>query len=542
MLIFNHELLENSFKPEQFSVYNTIPFAIIISDLQGQILFVNDAGTNFELFAKPKPYAEITLDYLHKINPAKWQNNKDKALKKGETVFHGKIGTAEIGVNKFEIYVKKLLIGDKEFLLNILRDISKDVSEKTIANQQIAHYQTIFDSVPALIFVKDIENRILNINKTIEEIGNFEVEHTIGKNLYDLLEDHELAEKNWRDDLEVIETGLPKRNIIEPFYRDKSRWFLTDKIPYRDASGKITGVIGFSIDITERKNVEDALVRSEKKFRQLFDTSPDGIIISNLKGEFISANNAFLHLTGYAEDEIAHLSFAIITPTEDKPVENDFIEKSMTSGMESQIYTKYYLHKDKTTKIPVRINCWIIKNEAGKPIQLGVYVKDISIELRAVELENSLLEKEKAELKRNLDYQTQQLSMKVTQLIEKSELANHIISQLSEIETNDETIAKRIRNLIFDIKTSSSDDFWIEFETTFGQINQSFYERLSEAYPNITKNDRKISAFLRMNLSTKDIANITHQSIRSIEMARSRLRKKLKLSRSENISTFLSKF
>jgi len=66
------------------------------------------------------------------------------------------------------------------------------------------------------------------------------------------------------------------------------------------------------------------------------------------------------------------------------------------------------------------------------------------------------------------------------------------------------------------------------------------YKRLYEKYPELTSYEQQICAFLRMNLYTKEIASITGRSEKSIEVTRSRIRKKLDLSRKDNLSNFLA--
>jgi PAS domain-containing protein len=76
--------------------------------------------------------------------------------------------------------------------------------------------------------------------------------------------------------------------------------------------GEIIGVIGFSIEITERKNAENALIESEQKFRLLFDTSPEGVLLATLDGKIISTNQAFQNIIGYTAEELPQLSFSDI--------------------------------------------------------------------------------------------------------------------------------------------------------------------------------------------------------------------------------------
>jgi len=121
-----------------------------------------------------------------------------------------------------------------------------------------AEYETILDSVPALIFYKDRENRMVRVNKAFAEAMGLPKERIEGKGCSEIWPDQ--AEQYWNDDLEVMKSGRPKRGIIEPLVTsDGTRWIQTDKIPFRDEAGRTTGVIGFAIDITERRRAEESV-------------------------------------------------------------------------------------------------------------------------------------------------------------------------------------------------------------------------------------------------------------------------------------------
>lgn len=409
---------------------------------------------------------------------------------------------------------------------------------------EIVDKQTILDAIPALIFVKDTENRLIGMNKTFEEVTGLQAAEVKFKKINEIIEDNVLAETYWKNDLEVIASGIPRRNIIENLITDTSKWVITDKIPLRSETGEIKGILGFSVDITERKYAEEALMRSEQRFRLFFDTSPDGIILSTLDGKFLSVNPAFENLTGYNSDDIENLTFQHITPVS-WPTKNDeinMVDTLITDVSATLSIEKEYQRYDGSA-VPVRVTGWIIRDELSNPTQLCIFVKDLTFEKKADELEKSLLKKEKEELSKYLDAKTRELSTKITQLIEKTELVVNVITQLEKIldKTTPDAILG-IQAIIKDLKRSSNNNFWSEFEYTFGQINQSFYNNLFIAYPNLTNNEKRICAFLKMNLSTKDISTITHQTARSIEIARSRLRNKMKLDRNENLPKFLSQF
>lgn len=95
--------------------------------------------------------------------------------------------------------------------------------------------------------------------------------------------------------------------------------------------------------------------------------------------------------------------------------------------------------------------------------------------------------------------------------------------------------------MIKELLQNTSQDVWKEFELRFQEVHSDFYKNLNKTFPDLTPNEKKICAFLRLNMSTKDISAITYQSTRSIDMARFRLRKKMKLENDENLINYLAK-
>lgn len=80
---------------------------------------------------------------------------------------------------------------------------------------------------------------------------------------------------------------------------------------------------------------------------------------------------------------------------------------------------------------------------------------------------------------------------------------------------------------------------WKTFETNLNQIHNEFIIKLSKKYPNLTPKDIKLCLYLKMNLSSKEIAPMLNISFRGVELQRYRLRKKLGLHQDENLSKFM---
>jgi PAS domain S-box-containing protein len=130
----------------------------------------------------------------------------------------------------------------------------------------------ILDSIPAAVFFKDKDNKIIRVNKAFADNAGCRKEEIEGRSIFDFFPEkdcHSLEEH-----MEILNSGIPKRNILEYIETQYGpRWFEVDKIPYIDKEGKIAGVVCFAIDVTEKKKSLEALHQSECRYRRIFDTT-----------------------------------------------------------------------------------------------------------------------------------------------------------------------------------------------------------------------------------------------------------------------------
>ena len=91
-------------------------------------------------------------------------------------------------------------------------------------------------------------------------------------------------------------------------------------------------------------------------------------------------------------------------------------------------------------------------------------------------------------------------------------------------------------------ESADSDNFWEVYQNNFNLIHKNFFKNLRERYPSLTPTDLRFCALLRLNLSTKDIAQFTGLTVRGVEGARYRLRRKLDLPEGINLVDFLLHF
>ncbi|MDR3581357.1 MAG: PAS domain S-box protein [Oryzomonas sp.] len=188
-----------------------------------------------------------------------------------------------------------------------IMSLKRQIRERKKAEQALLGSQAILsqilDSIPQGIFWKDRDCVYQGCNKILAKTLGFSAsDQVIGKTDFDLSWPQEEAEAYRADDQDVMETGRPKRHIVEPLQQaDGSRlWVDTTKVPLADDSGNVYGVLGVFDDITDRRKNEEALRESERKYRELVENLNVGVFRSIPTSErVVSANTALVEIFGY---------------------------------------------------------------------------------------------------------------------------------------------------------------------------------------------------------------------------------------------------
>ena len=292
--------------------------------------------------------------------------------------------------------------------------------------------------------------------------------------------------------------------------------------------------------VITKKLVEE----SEEKLRLLIKNSNDILVLVNEKGEQFFISDAAKNLTGYDIEELLGGVENVIHP-EDVDMVQQHLDRVLAYKEVADCIQYRHKHKEKGY-------VWfeaVAQNFLGHPAIKAVVtnIRDISVR-KEVEQALQKSEAEKAKLmameieRIGLELESNQKSVTAAtlKLIQNSERDSQTIERLMELEENTNPISKqKINTLISDYKRTSYNSNWDEFEILFEKVHNSFYEKLNTQQPTLTANERKICAFLKLNMSSKEIAQITFQSEEALKKARLRLRQKLEISRETNLVTFL---
>jgi len=148
---------------------------------------------------------------------------------------------------------------------------------------------------------------------------------------------------------------------------------------------------------------------------------------------------------------------------------------------------------------------------------------------------------EKMQLQEEIEHKNRELTTNVMFLVRKNEVINLITEKLLKSESNFKpSIRSSMNEILMELQSNVDENIWQVFEDRFKEVHRDFYSNLMAKFPKLTEKERKLCAFIRLNMSTKEIAAITHQNPGSIEVARTRLRKKLDISNKEiSLNRFL---
>ena len=153
------------------------------------------------------------------------------------------------------------------------------------------------------------------------------------------------------------------------------RWFLCTLAPRYDGSGRISGCVGYSADISSFKRTTEAFFHSETRYRQLFDSNLIGAMYTNVSGGILDANEKFIEMVGYSASDIkaGRLRWMDITPPEYKAQAESNAEQLRATGIFKPV-EKEYIRKD-GSRVPVLVTSALLEGSTAEAI---TFVVDIT--------------------------------------------------------------------------------------------------------------------------------------------------------------------
>ncbi len=371
------------------TIFENSAVAIMLTDENEQIISWNRYTENLLKMDE----AELHLKPVKSIYPSdEWSKIRSENIRKKGMQHHleTKIKTKEGKIIDVDISISVLKNHKGEVIgsIGVIKDITnrKQIEDELSFKHELL--ESLLDNIPDCIYFKDRDSRFIKVNKAKALRSGTTPEEMIGKTEYDFFP-KDVAESNINDDKEVIKFGKPIINKIEKRKNNKEidHWISIIKVPRFDNAGNVIGIMGINRDITEIK-------KSEERYKNLFETAIDPIIILDHKGVFLDINKQVSRLLGYSKEEIigkTYTNIDILSDDSKKVVSENFIKRM--KGEEVPPYEIKVITKSHEV-IPAEINANPIY-ENGKIIGDLIIIRDIRERYNRKKVEKELYESEK---------------------------------------------------------------------------------------------------------------------------------------------------
>jgi len=261
-------------------------------------------------------------------------------------------------------------IGGKKRILVFGRNIDDRKQAEEVLRESEEKLRTIIEHSNELFYIHDTEHALTYASQTSVDLLGYTPEEMIIK-WTELATDNPINQKG----LEITEKGIATGEKQEPYLlelakKDGTNVLLEiDESPVKDATGKVVAISGAARDVTEQKRIEQRLLKSEKGFRDLFDSITDLVFTQDFDGRFTSVNRAMCNVFGYERGELIGRPASDFMKPEMRPFfESGYLEQIKTKGSLEGI-TSYFAKNGDEIYIDYRSS--LIEPDDGEPYISG---------------------------------------------------------------------------------------------------------------------------------------------------------------------------
>ena len=403
----------------------------------------------------------------------------------------------------------------------------------------------ILENSPLKIFVIDTNYELIYFNQKAAVFINdvFEHELTLGENIFF----KEQEKDEWRNYFEVVFQG--ESLILEKNYQigRKEYYNLITLAPLKNEEGEVIGCIFYGKDILDLKKMEGVLFGREQENNHLFENNILGIALLDKNLELISANEAFCRLTGLKKNELVGFKLIDFLGNTNVSFENKIQEINAGKIPVFSFYTNVLLKKEKRVYLRVEVKVvFYDKENTGYVLTLLNVSKQKEArrkdqEIIELKYKEKLIIEQQQELQAELDARIRELASNWMLVSQKTSLLKSVGKKLKEALPNMKSSSKKDVEKVIKIieRQGIFEDNWENLKIHFVKTHPQFFNRIRAYAPAVTENDLRHCVYLKIGLSTKETAQILAVLPKTVEMARYRIKKKLKLDRNQKLSDFI---
>jgi PAS domain S-box-containing protein len=384
-----------------------------------------------------------------------------------------------------------------------------------------AKYRTIIENIEDGYYEVDISGHFTFFNESLCRITGYGRDEMIGMSNRAIMDDYH-AKRVFELFNRVYLTGLATKAFDWQLIRkDGSKRHVEVSVtPKRDLSGQIVGFMGIARDHTQRKQMEQALRESEEKYRTIIENIEDGYYEVDLAGNFTFFNEALCRITGYGRDELMGMNNRQIMDAYNAKRVFSVFNTVFNTEMATKAFDWELIRKDGSKRF-VEVSVTLKRDLNSRPAGFMGIARDITERKQS----EKTLKAREAELEiqaRNLEEVNTALKVLLKRREEdKKELEETVVTNLKDM------VLPYLARAVDRTKDKKALDYLEVLEENLKAITSPFSYRLSSKYLNLTSAEIEIANLVKQGKSTKEIADLLNVSIKTIEVHRLNIRKKM---------------
>jgi PAS domain S-box-containing protein len=301
------------------ALIDIFPDFIHVKDGSGRFVMANRAVAELVGAKKPEDlFGKTDFDYFSKELATAYFSDDQAIVSSGRPLVDQEERTVDAEGNLLWVSTSKIPLrnqhGDVTGIMAISRDISRRKGAEDALRTEQELLRTLIDNMPDRIYVKDAKSRWVVANRALADlVGAKSPLDMLGKTDFDYFP-QELATAFLSDEEAVVRSGeaLLNREERSVDAKGNTRWTSISKVPWRDNLGHVNGIMAIGHDITERKQAEEALRKSEERFRLFMNNSPTVAWIKDEEGRYVYTSETYLQCMGVrAEDRLGKADIEI---------------------------------------------------------------------------------------------------------------------------------------------------------------------------------------------------------------------------------------
>jgi PAS domain S-box-containing protein len=245
-----------------------------------------------------------------------------------------------------------------------------------ILNRRKQEFRALVENAPDIIARLDRNLRHVYVNPAIELATGLSPDTFIGKTNRDLGMPEELVSEWERIIRQVFESA--REEVIEFQFPTPSglRYYQSRLVPEQVKDGIVESILAIGRDITELKQVEEALRESEQRFRETFNQAAVGIAHVGTEGQWLLVNQKICDIVGYTHEELLAQTLQDITHPDDLDADLEFVHQMLAGEIQTYSMEKRYIHKD-GSHVWINLTVSLVRHVSGEPQYFISVVEDI---------------------------------------------------------------------------------------------------------------------------------------------------------------------